>query len=1004
MSFKALHARTAGAIVTVDTVADLPASGQEGDIRYVKDQDALYTYDGSGWNLAGGGIAGPGGPVVDGSVAVFDGTSGNSVKSTPVIIDDSGNVTGVASINTTSATEIGHLDGVTGPIQTQIDAVESDVAALTTRVDTAEADIDALETGKLDVGTTTTDIPEGTNLYYTDDRVDDRIDLQKGQASGLATLDSGSKIPTAQLPGLALTDVYTVANQAAQLALTAEEGDIAIRTDQSKTYAHNGGSSGTMADWSELLTPTDTVTSVNGQTGVVVLDSSNISESGNLYFTDERAQDAVGSILTDSSSVDFTYNDATNTITAAVIPAGVSITGFAGTLSIAKGGTGQTSKIEAFDALSPTTTKGDLISSDGADNVRVAVGSNGQVLTADSTAGAGVKWADVATGSGSGEINAFTNPNAATGTSNTSVGTGHSLSRVTSGSPLDPVVSTAFLIQGTNQTESSTSGVGFDITTLPEGLRSQKLKAELYLTLPGGYTFALSVYRGSTRLPLSTDVAGVTVLPAGGTFKFQTTFDADSSSTSHSVRITRTAGTGSPLMYVTSVVVGPGSLASVPAVGPTVAYTPGAGVTNANRDSAVMSQSVDRGTFETGLTFTGAGSFTFSESQILPAGLSVNQTLLAKYLAGASDDQAVVGTYAAIDTGVTTKEGVVIYNLTTSNFEARNAGFTPGSGDAITIRVAVPISQWAGATNYAGQNDVEYAYNTGTWDSTDSTSFGYGPAGGTISGALSTNRSKTVRFQTPIQVTDLLVLEFDFGGTGRWTTVGSASSGGAPIVTFQFQNSATYGASLRQSAVATDILVIFGQYQFPSGATYSAAGDSWNNIAGTKWRVRKIAGGQAVGFGAATQTSMGLVKAGQVPGTNTNDAATTGNVGEQQRQQLASGAAVTLTTSTPANFGSVTLTAGDWDISLVAGLTGTVTGTSFVAAIGTTSASLSGAVAGDSLLATPTMSTAAADVFLTIPSFRVSISTTTTYYAVASALFTSGTAKAYGRISARRVR
>jgi hypothetical protein len=38
---------------------------------------------------------------------------------------------------------------------------------------------------------------------------------------------------------------------------------------------------------------------------------------------DEAAQDAVGSILTDSSSVDFTYNDAGNAITASVLPAGV---------------------------------------------------------------------------------------------------------------------------------------------------------------------------------------------------------------------------------------------------------------------------------------------------------------------------------------------------------------------------------------------------------------------------------------------------------------------------------------------------------------------------------------------------------------------------------------------------------------------------------------------------------------------------------------------------------
>ncbi len=72
----------------------------------------------------------------------------------------------------------------------------------------------------------------------------------------------------------------------------------------------------------------------------------------------------------------------------------------AGTLAIANGGTGQTSATAAFDALAPTTTKGDIIVYNGTDNIRLAVGTDGQALFADSAEASGVKWDDITASAG----------------------------------------------------------------------------------------------------------------------------------------------------------------------------------------------------------------------------------------------------------------------------------------------------------------------------------------------------------------------------------------------------------------------------------------------------------------------------------------------------------------------------------------------------------------------------------------------------------------------------
>jgi hypothetical protein len=61
-------------------------------------------------------------------------------------------------------------------------------------------------------------------------------------------------------------------------------------------------------------------------------------------------------------------------------------------LTLAQGGTGQTTQTNAFNALSPLTTKGDLLVY-SSQNVRFPVGTNNQTIIADSSQGSGMRWA-----------------------------------------------------------------------------------------------------------------------------------------------------------------------------------------------------------------------------------------------------------------------------------------------------------------------------------------------------------------------------------------------------------------------------------------------------------------------------------------------------------------------------------------------------------------------------------------------------------------------------------
>ena len=111
----------------------------------------------------------------------------------------------------------------------------------------------------------------------------------RGAALGVASLGADGKILESELPSIAITDTFTVASQAAMLALTAERGDIAIRTDLNKTFALAVEPASTLANWLELRTPTDAVLSVAGKTGAVTLVKGDVG-LGNVDNTSDAAK------------------------------------------------------------------------------------------------------------------------------------------------------------------------------------------------------------------------------------------------------------------------------------------------------------------------------------------------------------------------------------------------------------------------------------------------------------------------------------------------------------------------------------------------------------------------------------------------------------------------------------------------------------------------------------------------------------------------------------------
>lgn len=158
-----------------------------------------------------------------------------------------------------------------------------------------------------------------TRQFITAEQASQLLDMEvksnKGMPNGYAPLDSNGKINPSFLSYLNLVEVFTPTDLASMLALTsAQPGDIAYRQDNSTSYMLVALPASTEANWKSLNTGSQII-SVNGQTGVVSLNTSNIAESTNLYFTNERVDDRVANLLQAGTNISLAYDDTSNTLT-----------------------------------------------------------------------------------------------------------------------------------------------------------------------------------------------------------------------------------------------------------------------------------------------------------------------------------------------------------------------------------------------------------------------------------------------------------------------------------------------------------------------------------------------------------------------------------------------------------------------------------------------------------------------------------------------------------------
>jgi hypothetical protein len=195
-----------------------------------------------------------------------------------------------------------------------------------------------------------------------------------------------------------------------------------------------------------------------------------------------------------------------------------------------------------------------------------------------------------------------------------------------------------------------------------------------------------------------------------------------------------------------------------------------------------------------------------------------------------------------------------------------------------------------------------------------------------------------------------------------------------------------------------------GYFATPQTAMRAVATESCTDTArGTKIEVFTTPNGSSSDALVSTYSSAGC----SLLGTTTNDSAASGFIGEYIESIVLIGAEVALTSTVTADVATVALTAGDWEIRGEVWLDLAATTTVSILATGINNASatlITVPTAGATLRQSFPAATVNSKLVQEVGPFRASVTGTPTMYLSVNATFATSTAKAYGKLSARRIR